>query len=440
MAARETSNTKEPRQALPFGVGKITVRWLAFTGLMVALFLLGLYAWTVQLNEGHIVTGLRDVGTMGGSPWGLYIVFLIYFVGVSFAGITTAALIRLLNLNHMRPVSRMAELLTIVALILATLAVMPDLGRPVTGFINLFMYARPQSPFFGTFTLVIAGYFSASLVYFYLDSRADAAILAKMRSRLRSFHRWWAAGYRGTPAEVDRHRRTSFWLAVAIIPILVMATSTLGFVFGLQVGRPGWYSALQAPAFVVLAWVSGIGALLIIAAAVRWSLRDGEKLNEAVFKSLGKMLLVLIPAYLYFVMVELLTSLYTAHHHERALTQALLFGEYAWIYWTSMAFLLIPLVILSLQALTRRWNVPLLVLSGVLVNLAAIGKRYIIVVPSLTHGTLLPYGAGSYAPTWVEYALVLGLFGLGGLLIALFAKVFPIMDVAEQPEGGGAGA
>ncbi|MDR7585989.1 MAG: hypothetical protein QN158_10450, partial [Armatimonadota bacterium] len=76
---------------------------------------------------------------------------------MSFAGITVAALIRLLGLEALRPVSRMAELLTVVALILAAFSVLPDLGQPLRGIVNLFRYARPQSPFFGTFTLVISG-------------------------------------------------------------------------------------------------------------------------------------------------------------------------------------------------------------------------------------------------------------------------------------------
>jgi len=102
-------------------------------------------------------------------------------------------------------------------------------------------------------------------------------------------------------------------------------------------------------------------------------------------------------------------------------------GEYAWLYWASLAFLVIPFLVLFAQFITQRYNLTLIVLSGMLVNLAAIGKRYLIVVPSQTHGTLLPYGTGTYAPTWVEYSIVLGLFALGALLFVLFVKLFPIM-------------
>ncbi len=66
-------------------------------------------------------------------------------------------------------------------------------------------------------------------------------------------------------------------------------------------------------------------------------------------------------------------------------------------------------------------------------NLAAVGKRFLIVVPSQTLGMLLPYGLGSYVPSPVEVRIILGLIGLGTLLYAVFAKVFPIMEV-EAPD------
>ncbi len=426
---------------MPYGVGRVTLRWIIFMVVTAAVALFGLYAWLVQFNEGLIVTGLRDTGTMGGSPWGLYISFDIYFVGISFAGITMAAMIRLLDLKHLRPVARMAEVLTVVALILATLSVIPDLGRPFIGIVNLITYARPQSPFFGTFVLVIAGYLLASLTYLYLDSRKDAAVLAKTPGRLQRLHRFLAAGYRDTTAEQARHRRVSFWLAVAIVPILVAAHSTLGFVFGLQAGRPGWYGALQAPAFVVLAGISGLGVLIVLIAVTRWSLGEKGEINDDVFRSLGKYMLVLIAVYLYFMLAELLTATYQGYHYEVALVDALLSGEYAWTYWLSIAFLVVPLFLIVGLALTGRWSIPVLVACGLMVNLAAIAKRYIVVVPSLTHGNLLPYQVGVYSPTWVEYAIIVGLFAFGALLIGLFMKLFPIMNLPEGktslPEGGG---
>ncbi len=424
------------RKELPYGVGRITIGWVIFIGLATIALLFGAYAYSLQLTEGEVVTGLRDIGTMGGATWGLYIAMAIYFVGVSFAGITVAAFIRLSNQSYLRPLSRLAEVLTVVALILGSLSILADLGRPIRGIVNLFLYARPQSPFFGTFTLVITGYLFASTVYLYLDGRRDAAICAQVPSKLRWFHNLWATGYRDTTAERKRHDRTSFWLAVGIIPLLVIAHSTLGFVFGLQVGRPGWYSALQAPAFVILAGVSGLGHLIILSAIVRNRLNQRRRLSMDVFKWMGKFMLALILIYIYLLVVDLLTNTFASRQSEARVTNAVLWGEYAWIYWLSVTTLAVPALLLIWQYFTGRWSIVLLVLSGLLVNVAAVGKRYLLVVPSQTYGSLLPYEIGFYAPTWVEYGTVIGFLALGVVLFGLFAKAFPIMIIQDRAEGG----
>src|SRR3990170_4886434 len=171
----------------PYGVGRFGPGFMALVAGFLALVVLGAVAYGRQYIEGESITGLRDLGTMGGTPWGIYVAFVVYFVGISFAGITVAALIRVLNLEHLRPVSRMAELLTVLALVLGAMSVLVDLGQPGRGIINLFRYARPQSPFFGTFSLVISAYLIASMVYLYLDGRRDAALCARRPGRLQGF-------------------------------------------------------------------------------------------------------------------------------------------------------------------------------------------------------------------------------------------------------------
>ncbi|MFQ5615034.1 MAG: NrfD/PsrC family molybdoenzyme membrane anchor subunit, partial [Anaerolineales bacterium] len=300
-AHTQTDATHPP---LPYGVGRFSGGWVLLLVLFLSLTGWGGYAYSQQLIHGEVVTGMRDIGTMGGAPWGLYITFVVYFVGVSFAGITVAALIRLFELQHLKPVARIAEVLTIIALLLGTFSIMVDVGQPGRAIVNLFRYARPQSPFFGTFTLVVSGYLFGSLVYLYLDGRRDAALMARKSSRLQGFYRWWAAGYQDTLTEQERHSKASFWLSLAIVPLLIVAHSTLGFVFGLQVGRPGWFGTLQAPGFVALAGVSGVGHLIILAAILRKVLGAEEKIGMDVFRWLGNLLMGLTAAYLYFMVVE----------------------------------------------------------------------------------------------------------------------------------------
>ncbi|MBI2324234.1 MAG: polysulfide reductase NrfD [Chloroflexi bacterium] len=416
-------------QPLPFGVGRITPGWSMIVAILLAGVLVGAFAYALQYTEGEVVTGMRDIGTMGGAPWGLYIAFVVYFVGVSFAGIAVAAIVRVLDLERLRPVARMGELLAVISLVLGALSILADVGQPLRAIVNLLRYARPQSPFFGTFTLVISGYLFASLVYLFLEGRRDAAILARTPGRLQWLHRLWASGYRDTPAERERHERASYWLALAILPLLVTAHSTLGFVFGLQAGRGGWFSTLQAPGFVVLAGVSGLGNLIVLAAILRWALRAKQVLDDTVFRWLANFLLALTIVYLYFLLVDWLTSTYAAPAADARLAAVVYTGEYAPVFWTSVAALVAAAALLFGQFARRRYSLALVVVAAVLVNVAAVGKRVVLVLPSQTHGALLPYVPGTYEPTLVEYGVLLGIFSLGALLLTLFMKVFPILEV-----------
>lgn len=412
---------------------RTTGAWLTGLLLAAAAVVTGALCFRYQLAHGFIVTGLRNPG-QGGGAWGLYIAFDVFFVGVSFAGITVAALCRLFDIEALRPVSRLAELLTITALLAGAAAVLSDLGRPLEGLVNLPRYASPRSPFFGTFTLVVAGYLFSSLVYFFLAARADAAATARRVRRGRWFYRLWASGWTGAPAERARHHRVSFVLALGILPLLVTAHSTLGFIFGIQSGRPGWYSALQAPAFVVMAAVSGTGMVILATLTVRRLLGLHDRIPDASIRWLGNFLWVLALVYLYLMVVEELTATYAAPAADRRVAHAVVTGHFAPLFWTAVVCLLLTVAIPFSLYLRRRTSPAAIGLAALLANVAAVLKRLLIVVPSQTHGALAPTDPpGVYAPTWVELGLVAGMFGIIGLAVLLFVRVFPIVATPHPP-------
>ncbi|UCG40362.1 MAG: polysulfide reductase NrfD [Acidimicrobiia bacterium] len=428
-----TSHDTRTRQ-LPQGVGRLTGPWWAFIAIASAVLLFGVYAYWRQASGGLGETALADTGTMGGATWGLYVVMVEYFIGVSFAGVAIAALARVFHIADLKPVTRIAELLTVGSLLVGLAAVLIDLGHPARGLWHLLLYARPQSAFFATFTLVGVGLLLASLVYLFLGGRRDAAIMATYESRLNWYHRWWASGYTDTGPERERHMRAMFWLSIGIVPLLVVSLSTEGLVFGLQVGRPGWFGSMQAPDFLVLAAASGVANLIVLAAMVRRALGKAGEAVESAFPWLGRILLAAALAGLYFMVVEMVSLLYATPADERLIAEALLTGVYAPITWLSFGLMLIGLAILTRLAAKRAWHVGPLVLASVLVSISAFAERYLTVVPSQTHGMLLPYEIGAYFPNWLEIAVGAGLFALGALLIGLFIKVFPAIPMTDEEE------
>lgn len=424
-----TDSTSE----LPWALGKVTGQRALW-----ALFLLcgvgfGVYAYLQQLLHGELTTNLRTMNS-GGVGWGSYIIFYVFFIGVSFAGVTIAALIRLFGLSTLKPLARMAELLTLVALLMGALFVIADLGRPHIGLLNLPRYARPSSPFFGTFTMVIGGYLFASLVFFFLSGRADAAEMAKRAPRFKFLYRLWASGYTDTPEERARHHATSFWLSLFILPMLVTAHSTLGFIFGIQGGRPGWFSALQAPSFVVMAGVSGIGVLIVIAAVVRRVLKAEAIITPQIFSWLGNLLWVLVVVCLYFIISEELTMSYAASEKERHAAHVLLHEPYKPLFLLELGSLAVGFLVLFLQFATKSISIGWTVFAGLAVNVAAVMKRFLLVVPSQTHGMMLPWPEGQYTPSWVEWGVVIGLTSMAALMYSVFMWMFPVMPlVAHDP-------
>jgi len=407
--------------------------WYLLVLLSLAAVAFGLYAYSVQLRRGDIATGLRTPGS-GGAAWAFYIVFYVYFVGVSFAGITVASMARLFHIDTLKPVTRLAELLTVVALIVGAMMVLADLGRPLHGLRKLPMLARPSSPFYGTFTLVVSGYLFSSLIFFFLAGRSDAATMARTGWRpLRPLYKLWASGHRGRDVEHARHYRTSFWLALTIIPLLVVAHSTLGFIFGIQAGRPGWFSALQGPAFVVLAGVSGTAALILLAILCRWLFHLEERIPVAAIRWLGNFMWMLTLVYLYFIIVEELTSTYAAPGADRTMAHEIVEGRFAPSFWVAIGCMLLSFGIPFVLYLTNRTSLWLLAVAAIAANIAAVIKRLLLVVPSQTHGGLMKMQAGMYTPTWVEVGVVIGAAGLLALAILVFGRIFPLVPTRIEP-------
>lgn len=397
--------------------------------LIASLAALGFGVWCFiqQVTHGEIVTNMGNPG-YGGAAWGLYIAMMVYFIGIGFAGIVVSSITRLFGVEILRPATRIAQLLTIFCLIAGASAILSDLGRPLHGLTLLPKLARPQSPFYGTFTLVMASFLSANIVYFFLSARHDAAVMARTGPRpLRFVYRLLASGHRHTEAERKRHDRMTYWLAVGMLPLLVTALATEGFIFGIQSGRPGWYGGLQSPSFVVMAGVSGTGMVILALVALRWLFGLAEHIPAATIRWLGALMSVLALVYLYFIVVEELTATYAAPAADRRVAHAITHGVFAPAFWVTVAFLIGAFLIPFLLYLRGKSSIGLIALAAGMANVAALFKRMLIVVPSQTHGALLPVEQGYYLPNLIEIGLVAGLFGLVATAILLVGRFFPLV-------------
>ena len=149
---------------------------------------------------------------------------------------------------------------------------------------------------------------------------------------------------------------------------------------------------------------------------------------------LGGFLWVLIVVVLYFVIADELTASYAASGKEREFAHGMVHGPYANLFFLELGSLVVALAILFAQFAIKRTSIAWTVAGGVIVNIAAVLKRYLLVIPSQTHGMLLPRPNGHYVPSPVELGVVLGMICVAALLFSIFMWCFPIVPLEAHPE------
>jgi dimethyl sulfoxide reductase membrane subunit len=410
-------------QVTPARKGLLSLRvWLVLLG---AGLIVGLAAWVYQLSQGLAVTNMRNP-----VMWGLYITLFMYFVGLSAGGLIVASAGRLFGAVRLKPIVRLAVLEATVAVMVAALMLLPDIGRPDRVW-HLFRYPNLTSPLIWDITIVSI-YLLISLTYVWVYTRAD---LARGGSRL-------ALGTGTSESDARRDERMKSLLAAVGLPAAILLHSITAWIFGLQISRGFWYSAIMAPLFVASALVSGTGLMIMLALIVR---RAGKvTFRDDLIAYLGGLLSVFIAVEGFFVFSEMLTAAYPGAGFEADPAERLLVGEYSPFFWFEIVVgLLIPFVLL----VVRRWRkdvrvvaiASLLTVGGIFVhrlNIVLNGLSHATVPypPGVSIGTAQPEGTTSFAlsmfyyPSLIEYLVAGGVVCFGALLFTLAAVVLPLRE------------
>ena len=204
--------------------------WYVWTAVLLALIAVGAVAYLTQLERGLAVTGMRDTVI-----WGLYISNFVFFSGVSMAGTFISAILRVTGAEWRRPLTRVAELTTVAALLMTGLMPVVDMGRP-DRVLTIFRYGRLQSPILWDI-LAISTYLTASVIYLGLFLIPDAALvhqrLAGKASRLRlRLYSLLSLGWQGLPAQRRRLERGAAIMMLLIVPIGVTVHSVVSWIVG----------------------------------------------------------------------------------------------------------------------------------------------------------------------------------------------------------------
>lgn len=395
---------------------------------LVAVVGWGLYAYIVQYTYGLQVTGLRDQ-----VMWGLYILDFVFFLGIAMAGTVISAILRLTHAGWRTPITRMAEVVTVAALLIGAAMPVIDLGRPERVW-HILIHGRFQSAILWDI-IVITTYLAGSIIYLYLPLIPD---LALMRDRLgygasafkRKVLTILAAGWRNTQEQRHHLERAIGMMAIGIIPMAALTHTVASFIFAWML-RPGWDSTIYGIYFVVGAIFSGIATILMVMAFCRKLCHLEEYITEKHFRYLGYLLLTFLFIYLYLVATEFLTIGYKLKLEESELLELLFTGQAApWFWLFIVAGFAIPAFLLICRF---GRTIPRIVAASVSVNVAMFVSRLLIVVPTLQVPQIAGE-VGAYTPTWVEWSITAAAFAGFILIFTLAVKLMPIVSIWEVAE------
>jgi molybdopterin-containing oxidoreductase family membrane subunit len=404
-------------------------RGMIWTGALTLIAVVGAFAYYRQLRYGLMVTHMRDYVS-----WGIYISNFVFFVAISLVGSLITAILRLTNAHWATPLTRIAEIIAVSAIVFASIIIVVDMGRPER-FMNLVIHGRLQSPIIWD-VIVICTYFFISLLLLYFPLLPDLKILIQFKEKtgkaLNKLYRFQGSFWKGTAAQFRISNRAINILCITIIPVAFCIHTVTSWLFATTY-RPGWDSTNFGAYFISGAFLVGAGAVLVAMYVFRWAYHLKNYITEMHFEKMGKIVVLLALLYLYFNVNEYLVPAFKMKKPEEAHLNQLFTGEYAPMFWFAvMTGMVIPILIL----LFKKGRKPLpAFIAGVMIVVGAWFKRYLIVTPTLLHPFLpmqdVPESYHHYFPSWEEWAIAMGSLAGALLVITFFARIYPIIPIHE---------
>ncbi|GMR02798.1 MAG: polysulfide reductase NrfD [Acidimicrobiia bacterium] len=405
-----------------------TYRYWLWLGFLIVIVGNGVYQYSKQWRTGLYVTGMRDR-----ISWGLYISAFVFFIGISHAGTLISAILRASKAGWKAPVTRIAEFITAVALLVGAAFVLIDMGRPDRIF-NVFLFGRWQSPIMWD-VMAITTYLTAAIIYLYAPMVPDLAMyrdrLATKVGPVRNFiYETLALDWNGSPTQFKLLGKAITIMMLIIIPIAVSVHTVVSWIFAMTL-REGWNTSIFGVLFVAGAIFSGIATLILVMAVLRRIYHWEEYLAPKHFLYLGYLLAAFGAFMIYANINEYLTSGFKLEEAGEFAFRQLFLEDFAFMFWFYIIGGLLGPIVLMLIPKTR--TIAGVVVAAILVDIAMFLERYFIVVTGL-RVPVMPYEPASYAPTFVEWSIFAAGLAFFVLLITVAIKIFPMFAVWEMVE------
>jgi len=410
--------------------GKPSKLW--FLAFLTAVGVLGLgsIAILATLWEGIGMWGLNK--TVG---WAWDITNFVWWVGIGHAGTLISAVLLLFRQKWRTSINRAAEAMTIFAVICAAMFPIIHMGRPWLGA----YWALPLPNTYGSLwvnfnspllwdVFAISTYFSVSLVFWYIGLIPDFATIRDRATGLRKIiYGALSLGWDGAAKTWMRYESVSLILAGLATPLVLSVHTIVSFDFATSV-IPGWHTTIFPPYFVAGAIFSGFAMVLTLMIVTRkvYKLEDYITIGHIELMNIVIIITGSIVGIAY--ITEFFMAWYSGVEAEQYAFINRATGPYWWAYWSMMTCNVISPQLFWIKKI--RTSIVATFALSIVVNIGMWFERFVIIVTSL-HRDYLPSSWAMFYPTWADIGIYLFTFGFFFTAFFLFAKFFPVINMAE---------
>ena len=391
--------------------------------------------------------------------WALDIVGYDFWIGTACGSLAVSAVLLLAGMPARSALSRLADTTALLAACAAAVYPIIHLGRPWFFYWNLpypntfLLWPQLRSPLYWD-AIDILSYLGIAVGVYFLNLLPD---LATMRDRCSDRLRLMAAraaarnqppssdpgwkmalvraqlygiaslGWRGSAVHWRRWTEASRILAVLSILVVLSLQTGASVMFAGSL-EPGWHDTLEPAAFVVVALLSGVAALTLVAMVARAAFGLEALMTSRHLELLALMLLGLGLVHIY---CNLISALNTFAGGDSFGSQALarsVTGSHSWSFWSLVILGLASVQLFWLPAL-RRSALALAVISG-LVCVAMWSEHFMIIVGTLQQD-FLPSVAQEYSISAWGLATFAGSLGLLLTLLLLAVRYLPVLSALD---------
>jgi len=406
------------------GKGWYIATGISFLGVIILHVALGYLFW-----EGIGIWGNNNI-----VDWAWDITNFVFWIEIAHAGTLIAAILLLFRQKWRSSINRIAEGMTIFAVLTASIFPVVHTGRPWFAYWlfplpnEMLLWPNFKSPLEWD-VFAVNTYLMIGVIFWYVGMIPDFGTLRDYSKNkiAKIAYGICALGWQGSARQWVNYERACMMLAAIATPAVFSTAGIVSLDFATSI-IPGWHSTFFPPYFIAGAIFSGFCLCLNLLIMVRSAFKFHDLVTNRHIEICAQFILFtsIIMGYVY--VIEYFAIYYSGSAYEEFLAWNRANGPFAWAYWVMVICnIAIPQTFWFKKA---RNNIMWLFVAAILINIGMWLERFVLIVTTLSR-TFLTSSWGYFTPTIWDVTTFVGSVCFFFFLFCLFVRYLPVVNMAE---------